>query len=172
MYARVPRYDRLMDFLKWAGKYVVGAFVLAVVIVAIVSPRGDKKKEEDDKRPADAPSESASAGPTTAKPAVRAEPPVEVTLPVFIRDYNANAIGADAKYRDKILRVTALVKRVGRNALDEPVVLLEFGKDGFRAKFANDAGLAGLKPSDTVVMRCRGGNDYGEPTLTECVLDK
>ena len=100
--------------------------------------------------------------------------PVDVKLPTLIADYKANAIGADAKYRDKVLRVTALVKKVGRNSLDEPVVLLELAADpeGFRAKFASDTGLAELRPFDTIVMRCRGGNEFGKPTLTACELDK
>lgn len=106
-------------------------------------------------------------------PTARPAEVVDVTLPILFGDYGTNSIAADAKYKGKVLRVTAIVGRVGRDALDEPFVALHVGgkPDGFIARFRTDAGLAELKPMKELVMRCLGGTEFGKVTLTDCVLE-
>ncbi len=143
-----------------------GVFV-AIGVVAVIDGRNDEKKSN-----AETPAPESKAAPAP-KVDVRTATPVDVTLPVLFADYKANAVAADAKYRGKVLRVTAIVGRVGKNSLGAPYLALNVGgdPDGFRATFATEEGLAAIKPADTAVMRCRLESAANLLTLDDCVID-
>jgi hypothetical protein len=116
----------------------------------------------------------ALAASNPAKPLVADTAAVEVTAGELYEEYMANAIGADAKYRDKVLRVTGVVDRVGKEHDEKPFVVfmvLEAGDGGLRASFSTATGLAELRRFQAVAARCRGGSSAGLPTLSGCVFE-
>jgi hypothetical protein len=148
----------------WAVVSLVALIGLVVIIAA--AALGGKKEKPVATEPA-----------ATAKPAlpdVATGPTVDVTVPNLLAEYRANEVAADAKYRDKIVRVTGIVVRVAKDALGKPiVVLLAPGQRRIHADFATENGLATVNPNDEIVMRCRGGGLYGgDPVLSECVLER
>jgi len=52
---------------------------------------------------------------------------IEVTAQELYSAYEANQVAADAKYKDKIVRVTGIVNTIGKDILDTPYVLLTSG---------------------------------------------
>ncbi len=158
---------------RWAVAMLAIVLGLMILIMAatVASVVGGPKKSANPLPPETKP---VAAPSKPAKPDVATAPAVDTTLPRLLTEYKANEIAADAKYRDKVLRVTAIVGRVGKDLSDKPFVALHFGgkSDGFRASFNTDAGLAELQPWQEVVMRCRGGSSLGSPTLSDCVLER
>jgi len=98
---------------------------------------------------------------------------VDVTADQLHKDYNANEVGADATYKDKVLRVTGAVQGIKKGITDKPYLVLwttnEFS--GVHANFDNDGVLGTLKVGDHVTVQCRGaGMIMGSPMLHDCVL--
>lgn len=102
-------------------------------------------------------------------------PPIPLTAEELQRAYDDNAIGADAKYRDKVLDLTGPVSRVVRVGLGRARVELSAARGSeIDCEFADNLdALAALVPGDTVVIRgtCRGEDD-GTVTLEGCALLK
>lgn len=95
----------------------------------------------------------------------------DVTVRQFAEDYAANEIAADAKYRDKVIRVTGIVAGVERDDLERPFVgLIAPGKKLIKAVIADESAAGALKKGVTVALRCRGQN-YGRPELAECLVE-
>jgi hypothetical protein len=154
---------------------VVGlvALVGLILVIAAAGALGPKKEKPP------ATETQAVTSPTSARPAkpsgVDSAAAVEVTAGALYEEYKANAIGADAKYRDKALRVTGVIDRVGKGHDEKPFVVfwvLEAGDDGLRASFSTAAGLAELKQFQAVAVRCRGGSSAGLPTLSGCAFER
>lgn len=102
-------------------------------------------------------------------------PPIPLTAEQLQRAYDDNAIGADAKYRGKVLDLTGDVARVVRVGLGRARVELVADRNSeIDCEFVDDLdALAALSPGDAVVIRgtCRGEDD-GTVTLEECALVK
>lgn len=147
---------------RWA---VVG-LVIAICIGAVGTLAGSGSKRK--------PAESAPVKSTKPDVATSTGVVDGVTLPKLFAEYRANEIAADAAYRDQVLRVTAIVGRVGKDLGGKPFIDLHLGgkSDGFRAAFRTETGLAALKSSQTVTMRCLGGSSLGRPTLTDCMIER
>lgn len=99
-------------------------------------------------------------------------PIVETTLSEFLTSYAENAIAADERYRDKPVRVTGIVVRVTKDAIDAPVVVFRVGVDReLPATFAKADGLAAVKRSQVIAIRCKGESVLG-PALVDCVYER
>lgn len=103
------------------------------------------------------------------------EPPIPLTAEELQRAYDQNAIGADAKYKDKALDLTGKVARVVRGGFNTATVELVGDRGNeIDCRFAGNLNaLAQLAPGDTVVIRgaCLGEDD-GTVTLDDCTLLK
>lgn len=144
---------------RWAVVILVS--LLGLVVLAAIT--GSEER----------PAPTAPAPSKPAKSDIVTGPAIDTTLPELLAAYRENEVAADARYRGKILRVTAIVGRVGKDAVGRPYVALHLGgkPDGFHAPFASDAGLAELKPWQEIVMRCRGDGLFGGAlVLEDCVL--
>jgi RNA polymerase subunit RPABC4/transcription elongation factor Spt4 len=110
---------------------------------------------------------------TKKKEAVRIEPAIEVTAVQLQKDYDANEVAADEKYRGHILRVSGKVSSINKNIVDDPYVIMrtkDFG--GVHAHFQSAGPLAELKKGEAISVRCRGdGFMVTSPMLRDCVLD-
>lgn len=143
--------------------------IAGAAIALVVNFARDKPKDETVDTP--------SRVQRPATPAVKAplgDATVEVTAGNLYKDYVTNEIGADAKYRDKVLRVSGIIGSIGKDALDKPYVELQAagGSKSIRALFASESGLGDLKRPEAIAIRCRGGNELGLPTLSECIFEK
>lgn len=103
---------------------------------------------------------------------VATAPAVEVVSGQLFVDYVQNQIAADQRYTDKVVQVRGMVKRVGKSALGEPMVVIDLAADanGMLATFSSDTGLAELKKWDEITVRCVAENFFGKPRLRRCLL--
>lgn len=138
---------------------------IALVLVLMVG-FACKKKETGRELPA----KEVDAAPIVD---LRTAPAVDVTAGALFTAYRENEIGADARFRGKVLRVTGLVERVGKTALDEPMIVLHLAADadGMRATLASAEGAGELRRMDEVTLRCLGENFVGKPRLSGCIVD-
>lgn len=102
-----------------------------------------------------------------------AERPIEITAERLLAEYKANEIRADDKYRDKLLRVSGRIKRIGKDALEQPMVVLGVGDfDSVIASFEREGDLASLMRGNPIAVRCRGhGMTLSSPVLVGCAID-
>lgn len=145
--------------------------VLVMVAIAVTSA-ACKRKTKSDGAGSAATTPAASSAP--AKPDVaKATDVVDVTAGKLYQEYISNEIGADSKFRDRVLRVKGIVARIGRDALDQPYLafVVAGGSESLKALFAAETGLADVKRNDVATIRCAGGSEYHKPTLTACIFE-
>jgi len=109
-------------------------------------------------------------GETTPTPTV-----IQVTIQELNRAYMGNELAADAKYKDKILRVTGVVAVIQRNSDDTLGMTLtstRFSTDpvyfSFDKKYEPELGQLTIGQSVTVQGRCIG--DFFGVHFKDCVL--
>jgi hypothetical protein len=102
----------------------------------------------------------------------QAQPPVNVTPEQLKLDYDENEVAADAKYKDRALRVEAVVSSIDKNFAGKIVLRLRLGKNSEMSAFLDrrDAELAAsLKKGEDILLTCTAGmRIMGKPTLREC----
>lgn len=140
-------------------RHRVGLILLCVVggFVAIAAAAGKGKDRH--------------AGP--AAPAADLEPPIGVSAEQLRKDYKANEVSADERYRGHALLVTGAVRAVKKDILDDPYVELSTSNDfeSVPAHFAETGALGKLSRGDRITVRCIGNNVViGSPQLKDCVL--
>lgn len=102
--------------------------------------------------------------------------PIDISASELEAAYRNNEVSADNLYRGHVLRVAGVVKRISKDILDDPHVILRseemFG--GITCSFGDsgDAALTGLTPGLRVVLRGVGAGYFmGGPMLRGCVID-
>lgn len=108
---------------------------------------------------------------------IRTGPATKVTAAALYKEYNANALAADSKYKGKVLEVTGQVERVDDEGFTATVELkTDMDGDTVDCKFSSDQknDLIALNPGAKVTIRGKGtGRDGSDsPTLEKCVLMK
>lgn len=117
---------------------------------------------------------------TTAQPASRAtaqDPPEVRTGPMTLwEEYAKNEVGADNKYRDRRLRLTAVVRGIRKDAFNQ--IILELAatpkRGEIHARFADSWALkiGDLERQELVGLKCTGrGLVLGVPQLADCSLE-
>ncbi len=97
-----------------------------------------------------------------------------VDAPILARDYSANEIAADNKYRDKAIAVRGVILSIGKNVFNGGYVELDAQAGPFtniHANLASEAVLeaAGYQKGQQVQLMCRGaGMIVGSPVLSDC----
>ncbi len=114
-----------------------------------------------------------SAPPNAPSPA-QAEAPVTVTAAQLVKDYEANEIAADGKYKDKTLLVSGVVDSI-QEMLGQKFVTLRGGGNGLTSVqcFFGDAqavSLSNLKGGQRVSIQGRCDGKSMNVTMQECVI--
>lgn len=99
---------------------------------------------------------------------------VEVTAIKLSEEYDANKVAADAKYKDKRLKVTGIIDSIGKDILDDPYVTLEgmpnrlFGVQCMFSK-SKEQELINLKKGQEITLTGKmSGEMIGNVVLREC----
>jgi len=104
-------------------------------------------------------------------------PDYVVTAQQLFSEYEANEIGADAKYKDKVLLVTGVVTEIGKDIFDTPQIKMAldmFGMEGVQCSFADKEvpGLANIAKGDTLTVKGKGdGKTIFLVDLKGCTLE-
>lgn len=115
-----------------------------------------------------------------APPAAPEDPAIDVSPEQLRKDYKANEVSADERYRGKVLRVTGTVKAITRGSLDEPSLITLATSSPFVGVFAYfdrlsadalSGALTKLSHGSRVRVRCVGDNLLVDnPRLKDCAL--
>lgn len=120
-------------------------------------------------------SSSGTAGGPMSVAAPSAVPVVQVDAMTLWREYDANEVAADLKYKGQMLAVTGTVFSIDKNFADDIIVRLE-SPNSFRTIMATlhdsqVAAAARLTKGSNILMSCRGaGSIMGSPSLNDCVV--
>lgn len=141
-----------------AGKWV-GGIVVAVILLAICGKLAGKS----------GPGGGASGSST---PEVEA---LAVDNTTMWREYDANEVAADQKYKGRALLVRGVVASIDKNFLGEIVVHLkspnEFGNTMATMESSQGSNAAALSRGQAVKLQCTGnGRVLLSPSLEDCVL--
>lgn len=158
----------------WLG---VPAVALIVVLGIVGSPaKPPERNRAATPAPVAAPREQPVVAPAPPAPAPEPPPAVTVTAEQLRKDYEANEVSADDRYRKQALLVTGRVDSIKKDFSDHPYVVLATSNrfEGVHARFARgtaEAALGTLSRGDKVTLRCIGDNVMmGSPQLKGCIL--
>lgn len=149
------------------GLRATAAVILAIVAgVAMLSdtPREPKVVE------------GTSGGTETAAAKPADEPAIQVTAAKLYADYEANEVGADQKYKGKVVEVSGLIDSIGKDILDTPFVALSNGQQysvfNVQCMFAKDdeAKLSGLVKGRSITLRGEVSGKLGGVIVRGCSI--
>ena len=100
-------------------------------------------------------------------------PAITVSAATLIADFEANEIAADLKYENKILRVSGIVMRIGKDILDDPYVVI--GSDagefwGIQCMFNSEYALVSLREGRQVTIEGKCTGYFISAMLRNCVI--
>lgn len=103
------------------------------------------------------------------------EPDEQVTILELNRAYIGNELAADAKYKDKILRITGIVAVIERNndgTLSMALTSTQFSSDAVWFSFDKkyESGLAQLTIGQSVTVQGRCVGDFFGVHVNDCIL--
>jgi hypothetical protein len=141
-----------------------GLIVAIVIVLFGCDDKRQKNEHAGSAAPVVIPTTPEAARPPTVAP------PIEVTGKQLYEDYEQGKDAADAKYRDKTVRLHGIVKDKGTTVLQ----ITAPHQDHINAWFGDsDAkALKPLRPYQEVFVRCRGDYMLDVPTLRDCVLEQ
>ena len=176
----------------WAGLVVVIAGIAWVALRDRDEPHTPEEvaarweadhQPSHESEPAPAP-EAPPAPPVDAAPAVDvaarqvldvdAGAPIEITARQLYAAYDANEVSADAKYRGRLLEITGIITKIGKDAFGNPYVEIATQNEfsGVVAAFDSVDAVISLKKGYKLVARCRGaGMALGSPALDDCAVE-
>jgi len=113
----------------------LGLLVLIVIISASNSGGGSDKKDPSTASSTASEStspdtSSSSSSPKAAAPKPAAPKAMKVRAATILKDFEDNEAAADAKYKDKTLRVTGIVDKVDTEFIDEDQYVIQLGGGG------------------------------------------
>lgn len=148
--------------MNWIKKHKVLSVVIGLLLLIVIGNMGSNDKKEVKK---DTVSISTAAADNKA---VKTEAPkpqvIEISAQDLANAYESNEVKADQDYKNKQLKITGIVKDIGKDILNDMYVSLEDGKEYsilsvqcFFEKSSSDK-LASLKKGDsiTIVGKCTG----------------
>jgi hypothetical protein len=113
--------------------------------------------------------------------AKRKERTVEVSAAQLLKDFQADAEGAERKYKGKYLVVTGVVERVGKNRNEQHFVVLHGGDEQAKVKVecfffpaddTEEARIEQLGKGAAVTVRGEFDGRVSNVQMRECVLGK
>ncbi|WP_211461796.1 OB-fold protein [Collimonas silvisoli] len=152
-----------------------GGFVALIIVAAIAGP-GKKADTPVAVQNVDASASAVSASPVAAlaeKPAAPAETILAVTAVQLAKDYDANEVAADQKYKGKKLRVSGSVQSIDKDVFNNIVVHLkttnEFMPAMAKLDDKHEALAASLSKGGKITWQCVGGGKIlVSPVLNNC----
>ena len=105
----------------------------------------------------------------------QAGPPIRITAAQLHREYAANEVAADAKYKGRLLLVDGTIASIDKDFTDDIVLRLRTGDQFNSANATLDSAdareAAALRKGQRVTLLCRGGTRIiGSATLDKCRL--
>ncbi len=94
---------------------------------------------------------------------------IEVDYKALYKDYEANPIKADAKYRDKKLKLTGTIADIDRDIAQSPYITFnvdEYGAKSIKMAFDNDETVAALKKGQKVTVEGICGGTFASTVVT------
>lgn len=119
--------------------------------------------------PEDKNAATAQAEPSAA--AAQAAPALQVSAGELFRDYEANEVAADQKYKAKRLEVAGTVAGISKNAFDDIYVEIATSNEfsSIHAQGIPEQIAASLQKGQPITVNCVGaGLMIGSPMLDEC----
>lgn len=158
-----------VGFFGWIKRILIALLVVFVGLFVIGLMVGKDKAHDASVSP------PISSNSESQAPAKAAEPVIEVSTDQLARDYGANEVSADDKYKGKLLKVGGIVQEIGKDFADDPFVSLRTDNEFMpvRASFAKSAlqRLASMHKGQSITLTCRGkGMVIGSPIL-DCTDD-
>lgn len=104
------------------------------------------------------------------------EPAARLQAAKIMSEYEANEVGADSRYKDKIVEVTGEIDHVGKDILDDPYVTLKTNNPlltvqcYFEKESSGQLGSLSIGSRVSICGRCDG--KFGNVVLKECELRK
>jgi len=149
---------------KW---FWIGAVVLFIVIGASGEPAEKNNSTTNTSTNTTENSEQAEVS----------EVAIEVKAKNLIADYKANEISADAKYKDKLVKVTGVVGSIAKDVLDKPYVTLtnetQYSFESVQCYFskADEANLTAVTKDTRITVQGRvSGKSLTNVLVKECAL--
>lgn len=103
------------------SKGAIGAIVVLLLIVIVAASGGDSSNNNT----------NSIATSTTPNEQQEVEELLEVDYKILWQDYQDNAIGADAKYKGKLLKLTGEIEDINREIAGNPYVTFQAGDYSF-----------------------------------------
>lgn len=151
----------MKKFIKW----IVVAIILLIVLAAIFG--SDKKQDSNSP-------DTTSEASTQSAPSV---PPVEVSANDLLKAYKDNEIAANNKFKDKSVLVSGMLKSIGADFSDKPLLTLkaggefEFNEPQATLAESDEPKAATLSKGQKIKLLCVGNSEVaGTPMLKDCVI--
>ena len=103
---------------------------------------------------------------------------IEISAVQLSEEYDENSISADAKYKGKKIKVSGIIKDIGKDILDTPYIVLEGSQNvffGVQCMFSreDEAKLASLSKGQRITLICEvSGEMIGDVVLRGCTEEK
>jgi hypothetical protein len=147
---------------------IIGGVIFCLFLLRALG--GDPKKGNTSSSTSAATEPEPAAPPAPPAP----PPPIEVTAIQLHRDYEANEVAADAKYKGRMLLVDGVIDSIDKDFTGDVVIHLRSG-DQFNqvaATMKNASGTAELHRRQRITVTCTGGTRIiGSAMLENCALD-
>lgn len=129
---------------SWVKRHPIltGLGILIVLFIVIGSSGSDSTS-----------STTQTTNTTTQREVVPPEPMIKVTASQLAREYNANGVSADAKYKDKRIEISGTIKSISRDILDDAYVSLAGDSSSF-----SDVQCMFTKADEGVLVNLSEGN--------------
>lgn len=99
---------------------------------------------------------------------------IKVTPSTLISEYEANGVAADAKYKDKLVEITGIVRSIDKDILDTPYIALETSEilSGVQCMFekGDEAKLANVKKGQSITLQGNLSGKLGNVIVRDCVI--
>ena len=160
---------------KWYKnwKVIVGG-IIVLIIIGGISKQMENPKPSTTTQPS-APAAPASA-PTSSPVTAPSPTPITVTAAELFRDYEANEVAADEKYKGKMIGVQGTVKSIGKDIVGSMYITLSteerYGIMSVQCMFDDEFKnqLAQLKKGQNVMVSGRLDGKMGNVILSDCHL--
>jgi hypothetical protein len=140
---------------NWAQRHPVWTVLIATIIIIIVIPKDIGK-----------------SNPSVNYQAEQKEV-VKVSADTLVKEYEANEVSADAKFKNKTLEVNGTINAIGKDILDTPYITLQGGSNmflGLQCMFSksDQSSLINLKKSQKITVRGEVSGKLGNVLLNDC----
>ncbi len=158
--AKAEKEIKEKEKIKEANKQAIGCLTALVIIVLVVilfvlPDNGEEKNQK-----------------------IVGSPPIKISAVQLNKEYDANKVAADQKYKDKIVEMSGIIDDIGKTILDKPYVIIkgkEYSPFVIQCMFDNEYKnkLANLSKEQSITVKCQVSSELiGYIILRDCVIVK